>query len=52
MNLLKEAMQLAPDMTIIVNGDDALSTYLAQESGNPYVTYGIKEQVIGRTRRR
>ena len=46
MNLLKEAMQLAPDMTIIVNGDDALSTYLAQESGNPYVTYGIKEQVM------
>ena len=41
MNLLKKAMQMAPDMTVIVNGDDALSAYLAMESGNPYVTYGI-----------
>ena len=46
MNLLKDAMRIAPEMTIIVNGDDALSTYLAQESGNPYVTYGIQEQVF------
>lgn len=46
MNLLKKAMQMAPDMTVIVNGDDALSAYLAMESGNPYVTYGITEQVF------
>ena len=39
-------MQMAPDMTVIVNGDDALSAYLAMESGNPYVTYGITEQVF------
>lgn len=46
MNLLKKAMQMAPDMTVIVNGDDALSAYLAMESGNPYVTYGITEPGI------
>ena len=46
MNILKEVMQSAPEMKVIVNGDDALSAYLAQESGNPYVTYGISEQVV------
>lgn len=45
MNILKEAMQTAPDMKVIVNGDDALSAYLAMDSGNAYVTYGISEQV-------
>ena len=39
-------MQSAPDMAVIVNGDDALSAYLAMDSGNKYVTYGISEQVI------
>ena len=34
MNLLKEAMDMAPDMTIIVNADDSLSSYLALESGH------------------
>ena len=37
MNLLKKAMEMAPEMEVIVNGDDSLSTYLAMESGNPYV---------------
>lgn len=46
MNLLKEALDMAPDLKIIVNGDDSLSTYLALESGHPYVTYGISEQVF------
>lgn len=46
MDILKEAMQSAPDMKIIVNGDDALSAYLAVKSGNPYVTYGISEKVV------
>lgn len=44
MNLLKKAMEMAPEMEVIVNGDDSLSTYLAMESGNPYVTFGIGEQ--------
>ena len=46
MNILKEVMQSAPKMKVIVNGDDALSAYLAMESGNPYVTYGISERVV------
>lgn len=46
MNILEKAMKMAPDMTIIVNGDDALSTYLAKKSGNPYVTFGIGEQYL------
>ncbi|MFD1402926.1 MurT ligase domain-containing protein [Robinsoniella peoriensis] len=46
MNLLKDAMHMAPYMTVIVNADDALSAYLAMESGNAYVTYGISEQVF------
>ncbi len=46
MDMLKRAMQMAPDMTVIVNGDDALSAYLAMESGNPYKTYGITEKVF------
>lgn len=46
MNLLKEVMQTAPDMKVIVNGDDALSAFLAMDSGNPYVTYGISEKVL------
>ena len=48
MNLLKEAMDMAPDMTIIVNADDSLSSYLALESGHKVVTYGISEQVFHR----
>lgn len=46
MKLLDRAMKMAPEMTVIVNADDALSAYLAMESGNPYVTYGITEQVF------
>lgn len=46
MKLLDRAMKMAPDMTVVVNGDDALSAYLAMESGNPYVTYGISEKVF------
>ena len=46
MKILKEVMQSAPKMKVIVNGDDALSAYLAMESGNPYVTYGISEKVV------
>ncbi len=45
MNILKEVMQSAPEMKVIVNGDDALSAFLAMDSGNEYITYGISEQV-------
>ncbi len=46
MDMLGRAMKMAPDMTVIVNGDDALSAYLAMKSGNSYVTYGITERVF------
>lgn len=46
MKLLSQAIEMAPDMKLIVNGDDALSAYLAMESHNDYVTYGITEQVF------
>lgn len=46
MNMLSRAMKMAPDMKVIVNGDDALSAYLAMESGNEFVTYGISERVF------
>ena len=45
MNILKEVMQSAPDMKVVVNGDDALSAFLAMDAGNPYITYGINEKV-------
>ncbi|WP_251353641.1 MurT ligase domain-containing protein [Hominisplanchenecus murintestinalis] len=44
MNLLKKAMQMAPDMKVIVNGDDALSAYLAKDSGNAHVFFGIGDR--------
>lgn len=50
MDLLRRAFDMAPDMKIIVNGDDSLSTYLAQESGHEVITYGISEQVKGAQR--
>ena len=45
MNILEEMMRKVPDMKIIVNGDDALSAYLAMDSGNSYITYGISRPV-------
>ena len=46
MNILEEMIRKVPDMKLIVNGDDALSAYLAMDSGNAYVTYGISQPVI------
>ena len=46
MNILEEMMHKVPEMKVIVNGDDALSAYLAMDSGNPYVTYGISKPVV------
>ena len=45
MSILKEVMKSAPKMKVIVNGDDALSAFLAMDSGNPYATYGISKKV-------
>lgn len=46
MNILEEMMRKVPKMQVIVNGDDALSAYLAMDCGNPYVTYGISKPVM------
>lgn len=46
MNILETMMRTVPDMKVIVNGDDALSAYLAMDCGNEYVTYGISRPVV------
>ena len=46
MNILEEMMRKVPDMKVIVNGDDALSAYIAMDSGNDFTTYGISRQVM------
>lgn len=46
MDILKDMIRKNPQMKVIVNGDDALSAYLAIESGNPYLCFGISEQVM------
>ena len=46
MDLLLKAIHMAPDMKLIVNGDDPLAYYMASKSGNRYITYGISEKVL------
>ena len=46
MNILETMIKTVPDMKVIVNGDDALSAYLAMDSGNPCVFYGISQPVM------
>lgn len=48
MDMLDRAMKMAPEMTVVVNGDDPLSAYLAMSGENPYLTFGISEQAVGR----
>lgn len=43
---LKTAVTSVPDTTLIINCDDILSYSLAETSGNPFVTYGISEQIF------
>ncbi|MBQ0001154.1 MAG: DUF1727 domain-containing protein [Clostridiales bacterium] len=46
MDILEKMIRTEPKMTVIMNGDDALSAYLAMDSGNPYVSYGISKPVV------
>ncbi len=46
MDLLKKAMAMAPEMRLVVNGDDSLTAALALESGHDYSAYGISERVL------
>lgn len=45
-NLFIQVMQSVPDMKVIVNGDDSLTSYIALESGNQVIPYGINENVL------
>ena len=45
MNILEEMIRSVSKLQVIVNADDALSAYLAMDSGNPYITYGISKPV-------
>ncbi len=46
MKILEEMIEKVPGLTVIVNGDDALSAYLALNSGHSFITYGISRPVI------
>ena len=46
MDILTRAIKMAPDMTLLINGDDSLSVTLAMDTGNKYHTYGISEKVL------
>ena len=43
---LKTGVTSVPDTKLIINCDDVLSYTLAAESKNPFVTYGISEQIF------
>lgn len=45
-NLFIDVMKKAPEMKVIVNADDALTSYIALEAGNTMITYGINEPVL------
>ncbi len=46
MNILEEMIRKVPKMKLVVNGDDALSAYLAMDSGNACTYYGISKPVM------
>ena len=46
MDILESMIRTLPKMRLIVNGDDALSAYLAMDTGNPCTFYGISRQVM------
>ena len=45
MKALEKAIREAPNMTLIMNGDDPLTAYLAKNSANHFVSYGVSEKV-------
>lgn len=45
-NLVKTAIHNVPKTKAVINCDDVLSYTLATEGKNPYVTYGISEQIF------
>ena len=47
MKALEKAILEAPDMTLVINGDDPLTAYLAKKSAHRIVSYGVSEKVTG-----
>ena len=48
MKALEKAILEAPDMTtLVINGDDPLTAYLAKKSVHRIVSYGVNEKVTG-----
>ena len=45
MKALEKAIRLAPDMTLVINGDDPLTAYLSKKSGHRIVSFGVSERV-------
>ena len=45
MKALEKAILEAPEMTLIINGDDPLTAYLAKNSAHRVVSFGVSERV-------
>ena len=45
MKALEKAIRLAPDMALIINGDDPLTAFLSQNSGHRIISFGVSERV-------
>ena len=45
MKALEEAIRLAPSMTLVINGDDPLTAFLAKKSGRRIVSFGVSEKI-------
>ena len=45
MKALEKAICRAPDMTLIINGDDPLTAFLSKKSGRRVVSFGVSEKV-------
>lgn len=45
MEALERAIRMAPDMKLIINGDDPLTAWLAMKSGNGFECFGVSERV-------
>lgn len=46
LDTVKGAVSSVPGTTLIINCDDIISYTLASQSGNPYITYGISEELF------
>ena len=44
MKALENAIRLVPSMTLVINGDDPLTAFLAKKSGHRVVSFGVSEQ--------